>query len=319
MSGVRSPDDHRDLVELFELFGNDTRRKILQTLWRQFEFNKYITESREGVPFSELRERSGVTDSGNFNYHLGKLTDTLIEKHEDGYVLTPLGYNLLRSIDDLTAFSYETKPEQQVDTPCPFCGGELVVTYSRELLTVRCRNCEALSSGRFTTVGIRSTTGTDLSIDGLLRRAALNLFSKLRKSRHGVCWDCLGELARELTLCDSHDPGDGTCPNCEHRYTARVRVECQYCSAGGLGPLLEYALSHPATVAFYDCHGAGPKQLGPWRYRVTAFKRATEAVVDRDPATVEFRFEYQGESRRVTAHERPGGLCFESEYRREVE
>jgi hypothetical protein len=249
-----------------------------------------------------------------FNYHLGKLTGTLVERREGGYVLTPLGYNLLRSIEDLSAFSYETEPEQRIDTACPFCGDNLVAVYSRELLTVRCRSCEALSSGRFTTVGIQSTTGTDLSIDDLLRRAALNLFSKLRKSRHGICWDCLGELTRELTFCGGHNPGDGTCPDCEHRYSARVRVECQCCSAGGLGPLLEYALTHPATVAFYDRHGAGPKQIGPWRYRVTAFEGATETVVDRDPVTVEFRFSYEGESRRLTAHEHPEGPRLEPNY-----
>ena len=317
MTNISRPDSQQDLVELFELFGNNTRRKILQALWEQFEFNKYMTESRDGTPFSELREQVGVTDSGNFNYHLGKLTGNLVEKREDGYVLTPLGYNLLRSIDDLTAFSYETEPEQQINTPCPFCGGDLFVTYSRELLTVRCRDCEALSSGRFTTIGIRATAGRDLSVDGLLRRAALELFSKLRKSRHGICWDCSDKLTRELVLCESHEPGGGgTCPDCEHRYATRVRVECQYCSAGGLGPLFEYALTHPATIAFYDRHDAGPTQVGPWEYRVTAFEGATETIVDHDPVTVAFRFECEGEPWRLTAHERPDGLRFEPENRR---
>lgn len=69
--------------EVFELLGNDIRLRIVRELC--------TAEPGCAVPFSRLRERVGVRDSGKFNYHLGRLRGPLVEKREDGYALTAAG------------------------------------------------------------------------------------------------------------------------------------------------------------------------------------------------------------------------------------
>ena len=59
-----APDD------AFELLGNETRVRILQTLGT----------ADEPVPFSELHDRVGLRDSGQFNYHLDRLVGHFLQK-----------------------------------------------------------------------------------------------------------------------------------------------------------------------------------------------------------------------------------------------
>lgn len=50
-----------------------------------------VPGSATTLRFSRLRDRVGVEDSGQFNYHLGKLCGRLVERTEEGYRLTPAG------------------------------------------------------------------------------------------------------------------------------------------------------------------------------------------------------------------------------------
>ncbi len=46
---------------------------------------------RHALTFSELGERVGVRDVGQFDYHLQRLRGNLVEETPDGYELTELG------------------------------------------------------------------------------------------------------------------------------------------------------------------------------------------------------------------------------------
>lgn len=304
---------NQESAELLKLFGNDTRQRILQTLWEHLDLHDYVTRTQAGLSFTELRERAGVSDSGNFNYHIGRLTGKLVEKQDGEYVLTPLGYNLMRSIQELRSFSYEVQPEQRIDTPCPFCGGDLVTEYRRELVRVRCCDCGGLSGGELMSARIRATA-TDLGMRQLLDRAVLNLFSRLRKSRYGVCWNCLNRLEQSLVVCGDHQRREGgACAECLTRHRVRTRVECQNCDTSDSGPLLEYAVTHPVTMAFFHRHGTGPAQRGPWRYWLAAFENASERLVENSPTTVGFEFEHAKESCLVTVCNGSETLSLEAE------
>lgn len=50
-----------------------------------------LAEADDPVSFSELRDRVGVSDSGQFNYHLGKLDGHFVEAAEKGYQLRQPG------------------------------------------------------------------------------------------------------------------------------------------------------------------------------------------------------------------------------------
>lgn len=302
--------------ELLGLLGNETRMGIMQALWQEFSFSAYVTESRDGVPFAELQEGAGVDDSGNFNYHLGRLTGVLVRDREDGYVLTPLGYNLMQAIDQYADFSYDVREPRVIDSPCPYCGGDLVAAYRRGIVSIRCEGCGGLASGgNFTFVEVSGTGTTALSMATLLDAATLEMFSKIRASRYGFCWNCSGSLDRTLEQCRKHSPtGSGICDRCDHRYRTEVAVDCPTCGTSGGGPVLEYAILSPAATAFFDDCGCGPAAVGPWQYRLTALGAADETVVGTEPLEVEVAFTCDGENCRVTVGDRDSRIAVRSDW-----
>jgi hypothetical protein len=297
-----------DIQELFRLLGHETRMSIMRTLWEAFEFAVYVTGDREGLGFATLRERAGIRDSGNFNYHLGELTDILVESRGGGYVLTPLGYNLMRSIGRYENFEYRVVDEWTVEESCPFCDGRLVAAYNREILEVHCRDCGGLGGdGNFTFVEFPSTGSASLSRRELLDAATLEMADKVRSSMHGVCWDCHAPMELEIEHCADHDRSStGICDRCSHRYSAKVEATCRTCGTTGRGPVLEYAVASHSVGGFFGERGCGPDQLGPWEYRVAALASATETGVSTDPPAVELRFT-AGDTTVQTAVERRNG------------
>lgn len=301
--------------ELLALLGNETRMAIMRTLWAEFEFAAYVTERRKGHSFSELLEATGATDSGNFNYHLGQLAGVLVADREDGYVLTPLGYNLMQSIDRYDSFAYTTLEERVADDPCPYCDGDLVVAYRREIVSVRCRDCGGLAAdGDFTFVEVPAIGAGEPDTGELLDAATLAMFAKVRSSRYGVCWDCRAPMDRSLDLCSDHEPDtSGVCGVCDRRYAVVVDADCSTCGESGRGPALEYAIVSPSVAAFFESVDAGLDQVGPWRYRLAALGAATERVASTDPVTVDLSFDRDGRTHRVAVENRPDGIRIETQ------
>lgn len=64
----------------FDLLSDETRVRIVGAL-----------ADADGLRFSELQSRTGVSDPGRFNYHLEKLRGRLVEKSGETYVLTAAG------------------------------------------------------------------------------------------------------------------------------------------------------------------------------------------------------------------------------------
>lgn len=93
-SAVRPPTD--DAAGLFKLLGDETRITILRELYRHWR----RSPEEPCLPFSTLYERVGGGDSGQFNYHLKRLEDRLVERRTAGYTLTPRGIYLAQLIAD---------------------------------------------------------------------------------------------------------------------------------------------------------------------------------------------------------------------------
>lgn len=291
-----------ELEQLFGLLGNQTRMHIMQTLWEEFEFSDYVIEEQDGTPFSQLREQAGIDDPGNFNYHLGELVEVLIESRDDGYVLTPLGYNLMGAIDRYTTYQYETREDWTIADPCPFCDGRLSAAYQREILEVRCLDCEGLAEeGNFTFVDLPSSGVRELDRQELLDVAAFSMMSKIRSSMHGICWDCHAALSLDANVCEEHtERADGICATCDQRYRTTIDVSCATCGTSGFGPLVEYALISPPVKTFFGTLGSAPRDIGPWRYRLTALGSVSETVLKTDPLTVAFEFSSAEATRQIT-------------------
>lgn len=294
--------------ELLKLLANDTRMQILQVLWANFSFDRYVVREQQSTPFSELLRGTDIEDSGNLNYHLGKLTETVLTKRDDGYVLTPLGYNVMRSITTYASFDYRTVDPTELEEPCPFCGGTLLAAYERELVHTYCRNCEGLADGDINYVNLPAIDVNRRDLEGILDAATMELMTRVRSVTYGFCGQCHGRVKSTVTLCDSHESNSGrVCESCENRFGGRIEFSCHHCGAGGSGPLIEYAIVSPRIEAFFESQNRGPRGVGPFRYRLTCLEAASESL-EVDPVTITYTFSTETETEQIQLAEDGGKL-----------
>lgn len=122
-----------DPADTVSLLANETRAGILR------ELAEHLNEVGESPSFSTLRERVGIADSGQFNYHLGQLEGTFIEADADGYHLTPFG---ARVVGLLFAGVLEGGTRGPVDYPvaCRWCGESQTTELQGGVIEVKCEN-----------------------------------------------------------------------------------------------------------------------------------------------------------------------------------
>lgn len=75
------------MVDGFDLLADETRASIV----RELAVARREDPQNQAVPFAELRKRVGATDSGRFNYHLGKVRSHFVVATDDGYRLSVVG------------------------------------------------------------------------------------------------------------------------------------------------------------------------------------------------------------------------------------
>lgn len=89
--------DDAALASLFELLSDETRLRIVSALAGY----AHAHPDEPAIAFAALRQRVGIRDSGRFNYHLRKLDGVLVERTEDGYLLTDVGRRLVAVVSDI--------------------------------------------------------------------------------------------------------------------------------------------------------------------------------------------------------------------------
>lgn len=76
-----------EATEAFSLLGNEARLAVLLALWDAAEpfdeAGSWDPAEGNAVPFSELRDRVGMRDSGQLNYHLGELEGHFVEQTDE--------------------------------------------------------------------------------------------------------------------------------------------------------------------------------------------------------------------------------------------
>lgn len=125
--------DGADVERAFWLLSDETRIVILRALWAADE---------DTVSFSELREAVGNPNSGQFNYHLGKLADHFVSKVEGGYELTQAGREVVRAVLAGSITDQPTVGPGPVDGDCTACGAQPALRYD-EYGIVECSDCGA--------------------------------------------------------------------------------------------------------------------------------------------------------------------------------
>jgi hypothetical protein len=247
-AAVRSPEG------VFALLGNETRVGILRALWERYD--PYATDN--AVSFSALYERVGVEDTGNFNYHLGRLTGHFVRRTDGGYELTAPGLKVVRAVVAGGVTADPTLAPTPVDATCAGCGGSVELAYEDGTTWARCTVCEGYwpqRGGEILGFSLPPEGLRGREPDEVLRATLVYAIHRFETMSDGVCPECGGAVDASLTVCPDHRVTDGVCDACDSRFVGVVTLVCDACKFAWRCPSYAPALNHPAVVAFYDDHG----------------------------------------------------------------
>lgn len=292
----------------FSLLGNETRLAILLALWEAYEpFAEGTWDPREGntVSFSDLRNRVGIRQGSQFNYHLDKLVGEFVSKTEDGYQLTPAGNKIVRTVIAVSGFEDTSLPPSEIDVACVRCGAAAEITYQDQRLYYLCTNCE----GNFTlgdehpsnVLGAEITNPRALSNrtpEAIYDAVRTEKFHDTAKEIAGVCHICTGPIDETLVVCDEHTPSDdGPCPTCGRRTQSYVQMSCPVCKHGSQLSVVTFTLRQPAVISFCWEHDRllGTDSHDTARITRDLVENAHEDVVSLNPPRVRVTIRYQGD------------------------
>lgn len=310
MTGTRA-------TEAFSVLGNETRLAILLALWEAYEpFAEDPTNYAKGneVPFTELRERVGMRDPGQFNYHLEKLVGRFVRKTDDGYELHPAGKRVVRTVIASAGFEKESFPPTEIDVECPYCNAPTAVTYQNYRLYHICTQCEGQydlegnhPSGVINAWRSKQAILSHQAADTILSAAFTEVHHQYALRFAGICPWCSGQVESSFHVCDAHDAvGDEPCSACNRTYEVAVRLICTTCKAANTAPVEAIPLNaqHPAVAEFNRDHGV---ELDHKRFDVEpfiAFMREVETeLVSTDPLQVLFRIPLEDDERQLLVDE----------------
>jgi hypothetical protein len=231
------------MVDGFDLLADETRASIV----RELAVARREDPQNQAVPFAELRKRIGATDSGRFNYHLGKVRGHFVAATDDGYRLSVVGIRAAAAVLGGEFGDQPTRDPVTLEDTCLRCGNDLVARYDDGLLEVGCGNHH----------GFADSVPPAMVEDRSLREAVDAFDTKLRRevgmARDGACPLCQGAMSWSVV----HDPEEAPV---EFVYAA----ECERCGhhLGVLPGLL--VLDHPAVVAAYRSAGVDVRAERVW-------------------------------------------------------
>ena len=298
--------------EAFKLLGNETRLAILLALWEAYEPH---TE-RNAVTFTELRDRVGIRQGAQFNYHLDKLVGQFVRKTDDGYELRRSGRKLVQSIIAGTGIEDPVLEPTEIDAPCPFCGAPTAITYERNYVYRLCTECDGdadptdefprgmLSGWTFEPTGLSGRAAEEV-----YAASTVKTFSRIALRFEGICPDCSGPVQWSFDVCEEHDPSaDGPCPGCGRKRAVVAREACTVCKSAGVGNPGIKTLFHPAVVAFYYDHGIEVGFTGDTDYAdvirtLDLVEGLEEEVVSTDPLEVRVTFSYDDDELHLLLNE----------------
>ena len=241
--------------EVFAILGNETRMGVLRALW----------ESEEPCSFADLRRDVAPDNTGNFNYHLNKLTRHFVEKTEDGYVLQFGGEQVVRAVLTGTITSRPSIPPEETDERCVYCGEPVTMAHEKGAISTRCTGCggvtrEELPSGTYMHFGFPPAGLIGRSREEAIDAAHVLYDSKISPMMKGVCPECAGQTGISYDICSDHERDEsGLCGNCDTRYAVWSQFECEYCSYRRQSVMWFAALNHPAVISFLHSHGLEEK------------------------------------------------------------
>lgn len=253
--------------EAFELLAHELRFRILETL----------NDADGPLAFSDLRERAGVDDPGQFNYHLGKLAGRFVSSDDDGYDLAAPGWRVVGAV--LSGGYTKALDAEPIDTgaACLSCGSEMELRFRGDKIDIRCRECEETYTDTPIPAGI---------FEGVAPEDAAAVVDRWLKRLHatadyGFCPNCEGELDRALLLPDD----EGAPADLDADDEPLAHYDCTRCGFGWYSSLPFAVVLHPAVVGLYHDHGIDVRTTPFWDLDGLEVDAAT--VGSRDPLRVD--------------------------------
>lgn len=245
--------DRSDSVEAddaFSLLGDETRLAIVRELG-----DAWSPEDRESPSFSALRRAVGTEDSGRFEYHLGKLRGTYVERTDDGYGLT---YTGVRVYQTLRAGTFNERPRVEslaLAADCLHCDGPLEASYEDHLFRIECLDCEHHFYDTFLPPGqvIEADAAETLAT---LDRAVRHDVSQ---AAAGVCPSCTGSMSVAVGPDVGYIFAEKEAP-----FAVHVAYDCSLCGSHFESPVGEALIQHPAFVSFFYERGVDLTDRHVW-------------------------------------------------------
>lgn len=273
--------DGRGDAAALDVLAHETRLAILRALAEQIR----ETPDDPAVRFAELRTAVGTRDSGNFSYHLDKLTGWLVEEGDDGYTLSTSGIRALSALERGVGGSAVDLDAEPLDGDCPNCGDQLTATYEDGTFIVSCPEGEMI--GDVVPAHVVSDRSTEDALAHLLRNARRGIEQLVA----GSCAVCDGRVERAPV------GSDGASGSAFH-------FVCSRCGAPYGVPAGGVALAHPATTWFAYERGVDLADR-PWLVLEHLFDARSERVSD-DPVRIEVEFEVDGDVLALVVDDTPG-------------
>lgn len=295
-------------TEAFAVLGNETRLAILLALWEAYE----PWTGENAVPFTELRNRVGISQGGEFTYHLDQLVGRFVRKTDAGYELRRAGHQVVRTVIAGAGFENLTLAPTEIDHACHLCGAPTAVTYQDEYLFWVCTECEGLFGNRdyrpkrmLAGYPLNPAGVTDRRPEELLHAAFVGGAWGLQSAIEGVCIKCSGPVEGWLHRCDDHASG-GICSNCGRQNAVTARFRCSVCKHNITMVPWWLVKHHPAVVAFYYDRGVplqyernDSEQFLP-RRELHLEARHDQQIVSEDPLRVRVTIRYDGDELALT-------------------
>jgi hypothetical protein len=258
------------LEATFSLVANDIRLDILRTLWDSYTDDP--TPEPEPVPFSTLKERVGIRDSGQFHYHLDELVPRFVTHYEEGYTLTYAGAKIVGAGVSGVYTNMDATLDARTVDECPQCGGSRSVRYEEGHAVVDCDGCDA---ARIMSAPPILVAAHDVEANPEL----LGKFTstRLQQTARGFCHLCSGPIEGEVVDSSFDNAADGN-------GGVKVAYECAECEAPFYTHATTAVLDHPAVVSLLHEAGIDYREIPSWGIRRTL--GSAERVCNEDPVRV---------------------------------
>ena len=259
-------DESVDPSEAFSLVASETRFAVLEGLW---DLTSGTGES--SASFADLREASGVRDSGQFNYHLDQLTPQFVRKVDDEYQLTTAGRRVVGAAFSGGFTDLETAIEPRPVRDCPECGDTITLEYENGGMRLTCRGCGHHEADMQAPPALVATANAD-DLETLLGK---HLLTEIQRLNRGFCLYCGGPLDEQIRRDDRgqlHEEWS-------------VSFSCTVCGHVSYSMVAGVVLDHPAVVSLLHDAGVDIRETPLWE--LDPLLDATERVVAEDPLRVE--------------------------------